>query len=64
MLHGEYVEDRRSLMHAQGDARRPLRVRGLAMNDVVVNRGATSGMVELRVEVGWPLSWPTSAPMD
>jgi NAD+ kinase len=33
----------------------------LAMNDVVVNRGATSGMVELRVEVDGHL-WPTSAP--
>ena len=46
MLRGEYVEDRRSLMHGHCvfDV--------LAMNDVVVNRGAISGMVELRVEVG------------
>ena len=34
---------------------------GLAMNDVVVNRGATSGMVELRVKATGT-SWPTSAP--
>jgi NAD+ kinase len=33
----------------------------LAMNDVVVSRGAASGMVELRVEVDGT-SWPTSAP--
>jgi hypothetical protein len=33
----------------------------LAMNDVVVNRGATSGMVELRWR--WTaISSPTSAP--
>jgi NAD+ kinase len=51
MLQGEHELDLRCLMHARVmrdgvsvfDAR--------AMNDVVVNRGATSGMVELRVEV-------------
>jgi NAD+ kinase len=48
MLAGIYEEDHRSLM--QGKVMRD----GLcvfAMNDVVVNRGATAGMVELRVEV-------------
>jgi NAD+ kinase len=51
MLHGEYDEDRRSLMQAQvlRDGRSVFDA--LAMNDVVVNRGATAGMVELRVEV-------------
>jgi NAD+ kinase len=50
MLRGEYEEDHRSLMQARS-ARRHCVFDALAMNDVVVNRGATSGMVELRVEV-------------
>lgn len=52
MLAGEYAEDRRSLMQGhvmRGDA---CVFEALAMNDVVVNRAATSGMVELRVSVG------------
>jgi NAD+ kinase len=48
-MHATVVRDERVVFEA------------LAMNDVVVNRGATSGMVELRVEVGGGL-WPTSAP--
>ncbi|MBC5763094.1 NAD kinase [Ramlibacter albus] len=51
MLRGEFEEDQRSLMQARvlrgGDAV----FEALAMNDVVVNRGSTSGMAELRVEV-------------
>lgn len=51
MLAGEYEVDDRSLM--KGEVVRDGRTvfSALAMNDVVVNRGATSGMVELRVEV-------------
>ena len=51
MLAGEHLEDHRSLMHARvmRDGRSVFDA--LAMNDVVVNRGATSGMMELRVEV-------------
>ena len=52
MLAGEYEEDRRSLMHAQVVRGGDVVFDALAMNDVVVNRGATSGMVELRVSVG------------
>jgi NAD+ kinase len=52
MLRGEYVEDRRSLMHARVMRDGHCVFDVLAMNDVVVNRGAISGMVELRVEVG------------
>lgn len=52
MLAGEYEEDHRSLMHAQVMRDGALVFDALAMNDVVVNRGATSGMVELRVSVG------------
>ena len=51
MLRGNYTEDFRSLFVSEvirDDARV---FSTLAMNDVVVNRGATSGMVELRVEV-------------
>jgi NAD+ kinase len=51
MLAGQFEEDDRSLI--QGKVMRDGRCvfSALAMNDVVVNRGATSGMVELRVEV-------------
>ncbi len=51
MLQGEYVEDHRSLMNATVMRDGHCVYKAMAMNDVVVNRGATSGMVELRVEV-------------
>ncbi len=51
MLQGAYDEDCRSLMHARVLRDGRCVFDALAMNDVVVNRGATSGMVELRVEV-------------
>jgi len=51
MLKGEHVEDHRSLMHAKVMRDGRCVFDALAMNDVVVNRGATAGMVELRVEV-------------
>jgi NAD+ kinase len=51
MLGGAYEEDHRSLMHARVMRDGHCVFDALAMNDVVVNRGATSGMVELRVEV-------------
>lgn len=51
MLHGQYEEDARSLMHARVVRNEQCVFEALAMNDVVVNRGGTSGMVELRVEV-------------
>lgn len=51
MLQGEYVEDHRSLIHAKVMRDGHCVFDALAMNDVVVNRGAASGMVELRVEV-------------
>lgn len=52
ILRGDYEEDRRSLMHANVIRDGHCVFDALAMNDVVVNRGAISGMVELRVEVG------------
>lgn len=51
MLQGEFEEDLRSLMHAKVMRDGHCVFDALAMNDVVVNRAATSGMVELRVEV-------------
>ena len=51
MLAGEYEEEQRTLMHARVMRDGQCVFDALAMNDVVVNRGATSGMVELRVEV-------------
>ncbi|MDA8444630.1 NAD kinase [Paracidovorax valerianellae] len=52
MLYGEYEEDVRPLMHACVMRQDLCVFEALALNDVVVNRGSTSGMVELRVEVG------------
>jgi NAD+ kinase len=51
MLHGQYEEDFRSLLHARVLRDGHCVFDALALNDVVVNRGAASGMVELRVEV-------------
>jgi NAD+ kinase len=51
MLTGEYEEDQRSLISAQVMRDGQQVFDALAMNEVVVNRGATSGMVELRVDV-------------
>jgi len=51
MLAGDYVEEQRSLIQARVMRDKVCVFSALAMNDVVVNRGATSGMVELRVEV-------------
>ena len=51
MLRGEYEEDRRWMMQASVIRDGRCVFSATAMNDVVVNRGATSGMVELRVEV-------------
>ena len=51
MLRGEFEEDRRWMMKAQVVRDGRCVFNATAMNDVVVNRGATAGMVELRVEV-------------
>jgi NAD+ kinase len=51
MLMGQFEEDHRSLIHAKVMRDGRCVFDALAMNDVVVNRSATSGMVELRVEV-------------
>jgi len=51
MLRGEYDEDHRVMMHAKVIRDGHCVFDALALNDVVVNRGSTSGMVELRIEV-------------
>lgn len=51
MLHGKYEEDPRWMMQAKVVRDGRCVFNATAMNDVVVNRGATAGMVELRVEV-------------
>ena len=51
MLRGEFEEDHRGLMQAQVMRDGHSVYDALAMNDVVLNRGATSGMVEFRVEI-------------
>ena len=55
ILQGEYEEDVRPLMHARVMRDGHCVFEAQAMNDVVVNRGSTSGMVELRIEVGGQL---------
>ena len=51
MLQGHHQTEDRSLLQAQVMRDQRCVFSALAMNDVVVNRGGTSGMVELRVEV-------------
>jgi NAD+ kinase len=51
MLAGEFEEDQRSLLQGRVMRDGICVFNALAMNDVVVNRGASSGMVELRMEV-------------
>ena len=52
MLQGDYEEESRSMLEGEvwRDGRRIYE--GLSLNDVVVSRGATASMVELRVDVG------------
>ena len=51
MLGGAYEEDSRALMRAKVWRDDHCVFNALALNDVVVNRGATSGMLEVRVAV-------------
>jgi len=56
ILNGQYEEEKRAML--EGAVLRPLRgdgfetiYEGFAINEVVVSRGATAGMVELRAEI-------------
>ncbi len=51
MLMGAFEEDHRSLIHGKVMRDGACIFDAFAMNDVVINRGSNSGMVELRVEV-------------
>ena len=51
MLRGEFEQEKRWMMQAEVVRDSRCVFSATAMNDVVVNRGATAGMVELRVEV-------------
>ncbi len=52
MIAGDYVEERRSMLEGAVWRDGEAIFEGLAMNDVVVSRGATASMVELRVTLG------------
>jgi len=51
MLDGRYVEERRTLLDATVERADGTRERALALNDVVVNRGALGTMIDLAVEI-------------
>ncbi len=52
MIAGDFEEEQRTML--EGEVRRDGEIiyQGLSMNDVVVSRGASASMVELRVDVG------------
>lgn len=51
MLHGEYESEHRHLLHGQVLRGDQVLFETLAMNDIVVNRNATAGMLELQIHV-------------
>lgn len=52
MLAGDYEEERRTMLEGGVTRQGEVIFDGLAMNDVVVSRGATASMVELKVDIG------------
>ena len=52
MIAGDYAEEHRTMIEGEVWRDNDRIFEGLSMNDVVVNRGPTSGMVELRVDIG------------
>jgi NAD+ kinase len=52
IIAGDFEEERRSMLEGEVWRDDECIFEGLSMNDVVVSRGATAGMVELRVDVG------------
>jgi NAD+ kinase len=52
MVRGEYEEEHRAMLDASVWRGDECIFESVALNDVVVSRGATAGMVELRVDVG------------
>ena len=52
MMRGEYEEEHRAMLDAGVWRDGECIFSGLSLNDVVVSRGATAGMVEMRVDIG------------
>lgn len=52
MIAGDYVEEHRTMLTGDVSRAGALIFDGLAMNDVVVSRGASASMVELKVDIG------------
>lgn len=52
MIAGDYEEDFRAMLEAEVWRDDDCIFEGLSLNDVVVSRGATASMVELRVDIG------------
>ena len=52
MIAGDYIEERRTMLEGIVSRDGQVIFEGFAMNDVVVSRGATSSMVELKVDIG------------
>ncbi len=52
MIAGDFEEEHRTMLEGEVWRDGHCIFQGLSMNDVVVNRGATAGMVELRVDIG------------
>ena len=51
ILEGEYDEERRAMLEGGVHRDGATIFEGFALNDVIVSRGATAGMVELRIEI-------------
>jgi NAD+ kinase len=52
MIAGDFAEEQRTMIEGEVWRDNERIFEGLSMNDVVVNRGPTSGMVELKVDIG------------
>lgn len=52
MIAGDFEEEHRAMLESEVWRSGKRIFEGLSMNDVVVSRGATAGMVELRVDIG------------
>ncbi len=51
ILAGEYDEEKRSMLEGEVERDGKTIFASIALNDVIVSRGATAGMVELRIEI-------------
>jgi NAD+ kinase len=52
LVAGDYEEEHRAMLEGEVWRDEARIFEGLSMNDVVVSRGATAGMVELRIDIG------------